>query len=82
MNSTRPESKPSPEPEFSCPYALARLFDGRSEARGALQGRLEQFSEYAVWLQGLTGGVLRAVERDIYKKSRIPNPGKKVTFAP
>jgi len=43
---------------------LAWLFEGRPEARVAIEERLEQFPEYAAWLQGLGSGVLGAIRRD------------------
>jgi hypothetical protein len=43
---------------------LAWLFEGRPEARLAIQERLEQFPEYEAWLHALSSGVIGAVERD------------------
>jgi DNA-binding cell septation regulator SpoVG len=41
---------------------LAWLFEGRPEARVAIEERLAQFPEYAAWLQGLASGVIGAVQ--------------------
>jgi hypothetical protein len=61
---------------------LAWLFEGRPEARVAIEERLAQFPEYEIWLQGLASDVIGAVERDTYRNNPGSNPGKRVTFAP
>jgi hypothetical protein len=64
MNGTQSTSNRSSKHQSSSRDDLAWLFDGRPDARGAIQERLEQYPEYVVWLQGLSSGVLHAVQQE------------------
>jgi hypothetical protein len=81
MNGTTTAINQRAEKTTDCD-GLGWLFEGRPEARVAIEERLAQFPEYAIWLQGLASGVIGAVERDTYRNNPGSNPDKRVTFAP